>query len=171
MDPLIQILKRLTDHGVEYVVIGGMAAIAHGSPTMTNDVDVCAPMSDENLLRIVAALREVRPRLRFRPDLMPMPQDLIGLRGVKNLYILTELGVIDLLGEVPGIGTYAEIQGRTIEADLGGFVCRVLDLDTLIAAKRVANRDKDQLAIRHLEVIRKMRREQPGLFDPPPAGS
>lgn len=67
-----ELLKRLKDHNVEFIVIGGLAAILQGLPVATYDVDVCAPMSDENIARIHAALRDVRPRFRFRPDKLPV---------------------------------------------------------------------------------------------------
>lgn len=156
MDTLLQLLKLLDDKGVAFVVIGGMAAIAHGSPVMTQDVDVCVSFDDENLPRILDALRPVRPRLRQRPDLMPLPDDPDRLRGIKNLYLVTDLGSIDLLGELPGVCSYSDLAHRSVEMDVGGFRCRVLDLDTLIEAKRVAARPKDRYALVHLEAIRDM---------------
>jgi hypothetical protein len=168
MDPLFQILKKLKGHNADFVLIGGMAAIAHGSPMLTRDVDVCAPMTDANLLKIVAALQDLRPRLRMRPDKMPLPRELERLTGVKNLYLQTDLGLIDLLGELPGIGTFESLVNRIVVMDVGdNFMCPVLDLDTLIASKRVAGRDKDLQNIRYLEAVRRVRMQQPGLFEPP----
>jgi predicted nucleotidyltransferase len=164
MDPLLQMIRRLTEFRVKFVVIGGMAAIAYGSPLITMDADVCTTFDDENLPRILDALRELDPRIRDRPDKMRLPLDPARLRGLKNLYLITSLGKLDLLGEVPDVATFDQAYATSVEIDLGGFRCRVLDLDTLIAAKRVANRDKDRLALRHLEVIRQRRRDQPRLF-------
>src|SRR5690349_14298239 len=106
MDPLFQILKRLSDNGVEYVLIGGMAAVVHGSSVGTQDVDVLAPMTDENLCRIHAALKQINPRFRMRPDNMPLWDDPERLRGIKNLNLATDLGVIDVLGELTGVGSF-----------------------------------------------------------------
>lgn len=161
------LLERLKANDVEFVVIGGVAAMLLGSALPTLDVDVCAPMSDENLERILAALRDVRPRLRMRPDKMPLPDDPKRLRGVKNLYLLTDIGPIDLLCEVPGIGTYAELAGKTVDIDVDGLSCRVLDLDTLIAAKKVAGRPKDQLTIMQLQAIKRVRERDEKRLDPP----
>ncbi len=102
---------------------------------------------------------------------MPLPEDPARLRGLKNLYLDTDFGKIDLLGELPGVCSFAELRDRVIEMDIGGFRCRVLDLDTLIQCKRVAGRVKDRYALIHLEAIRKMKIQQPGLFDDPPKGS
>lgn len=162
-----EILKRLAEHGVDYVVIGGVAAAIQGSPMATLDVDVCTTFDDANLARLIAALRDMNPKQRMRPDRMSLPLEVERLRGVRNLYLLTDIGVLDLLGEVPGIGRFDELADKTEVVDLGGFSCRVLDLETLIKSKTLAGRPKDVQNVRHLEVIRQLRRDQPGLFGAP----
>jgi predicted nucleotidyltransferase len=151
-----EFLRRLKENEVEFIVIGGVAASLLGSPLPTLDVDVCAPMDDRNLERILNALRDVRPRLRMRPDKMPLPDSVDRLRGIKNIYVVTDIGPIDLLNEVPGIGTYHELSDKTVELDVGGFTCRVLDLDTLIASKKIAARPKDHAAVMQLEAIKRV---------------
>lgn len=163
----LELLRRLKVHQVEFVIIGGVAASLRGSPVATYDVDVCAPMHDSNVFRIHEALKDLNPRFRFRPDLMRVPEDPVRLRGIKNLNLQTDLGAIDILGELPGICSFQDLKDRTTEMDVGGFLCRILDLDTLIAAKRAAGRDKDLLNVQHLEEIRRAESRQPGLFDPP----
>lgn len=167
MDSLLQILKRLNDCGVDYILVGGMAAVAHGSPMMTRDVDICAPLAELNLSKILNALRGIHPKFRMRPDRMPLFEEPERLAGIKNLYLVTDLGQIDILGELPEICHYAELANCTVEMNLGGFTCRVLDLDTLIAAKKAAGRDKDIIGVRHLEAIKKTREQNPSLFDGP----
>jgi len=158
-----ELLRTLTEHEVDFVIVGGLAAVLHGSPLGTFDVDVCMDFSAESLTTLLDALRPLNPRLRHRPDRMPLPVDPGRLRGVKNLYLLTDLGAIDLLGELPGVGGFGEIRHRSVEMDVGGFGCRLLDLDTLIAQKRVANREKDRRALPYLLAIRASRegREEP----------
>lgn len=165
MDPLFQILKRLTDHGVEYVLVGGMAAVVHGSDVLTRDVDVCAPLDLPNLERIVAALRGLNPKFRFRPDRMPLYEDPARLVGFKNLNLVTDAGVIDILGELSGVGGFGDLNGKTVQARVGELTCRMLDLDTLILAKQTAGRQKDIEGVKHLEVMKKYRDETPNLFD------
>lgn len=150
-----ELLRRLHDHEVEFVVIGGVAASLHGSPMGTQDVDVCAPLNDANLGKIIDSLRGLNPRWRFRPDITIPVDDAERFRGFKNLYIDTDWGIIDILGELPGICPFDELRGKTAEMDLGGFRCRVLDIDILIASKRTAGRDKDLLNVRHLAAIKK----------------
>jgi predicted nucleotidyltransferase len=160
-----ELLKRLKDHDVEFIVIGGLAAILQGAPVATYDVDVCAPMSDDNVAKIHAALREIKPRFRFRPDNLPVPDDPARLRGIRNMNLVTDVGVIDLLGDLPGVGTFEEVRDRTIEINMGGFVCRVLNLETLILSKKTAGRDKDLISVRHLEAILRKQQREPGLSD------
>src|SRR5271156_3145508 len=105
---LIDLLKRLNDNGVEYVVIGGVAAIMHGSPRTTLDVDVCASLIEPNLSRILSMLRGINPRFRMRPDKLPVPDDPERLRGFNNLCLDTDLGTIDFLTEVSGVGAYPD---------------------------------------------------------------
>jgi len=159
-----KLLKRLHDNGVRFVVIGGVAAALLGSPMATLNLDVCAPLDDENLERLVRALRGLKPRWRFRPDKVFLFNSATRFRGFKNLYLDTNWGILDVLGELPGIGTYEELHDKTVEMDLGGFTCRVLNLETLIEAKTAAGRDKDKLGVQHLEKIRK-KQQKPGQSD------
>lgn len=153
MVSILPILKRMNESGVPYVLIGGLAARAHGSSVNTDDIDVCVEPIDEHWRRIVAAFSDVRPYYRMRPDKPPLTPDHPWLVGLKNLYLRTDIGQLDILGEVPGVGSYGDIKDKTISADLQGLQCRVLDIPTLIRAKQQANRPKDQQAIRELQII------------------
>jgi predicted nucleotidyltransferase len=156
----LAIVRLLNEKGVEFVVVGGLAAVAHGSSLVTDDVDVCAPLAEPNLSRILAAVRGLNPRLRMRPDKMRLPEDPARLTNLKNLYLDTDLATIDFLGEVSGVGTFAEAIQQSQEVDLGeGLVCRMLTIDALIAAKKAAGRPKDLRAVRELEIIRDKLRE------------
>lgn len=153
-----ELLRVLTAGGVDFVVVGGLAAVLHGSPLGTLAVDVCADFSPEGVRKLLDALRPLHPRLRHRPDRMPLPDDPERLSGLMNLYLLTDLGALDLLGELPGVSGFEEVRDRSVEMDVGGFPCRVVDLDTLIAAKRAAGREKDRLGLPHLLAIRDARK-------------
>ena len=162
----VDLLRLLHDAGVEFVVIGGAAVIAYGSNLLTQDLDLCAPMTHENCVRIVEALKPVNPRWRMRPDLPEITPDTPNLRGLNNFYLRTDLGQIDILGELPEVCSYEELLSRSVEMSFHGVPCRVIDIDTLIAAKRVANRDRDHIAIKQLEVIKAERaKKQDGLED------
>ena len=154
MASTLDLLKRLNEHAVEYVLVGGVAAVVHGSQLVTGDVDICAPLDEPNLARIVAALSGLQPKYRMTPDRRPMPSGLDKLSGFKNLYLETELGLLDILSEISGVGAYAEVTSHTISVDLGGAICRVLDLDTLIRSKQALGRPRDLQAAIELEAIR-----------------
>lgn len=158
MDPFLHLIKRLTDHGVRFVLIGGYAAALHGSDLMTQDLDVCASMDEENLARIIAALRGLNPTFRFHVKTIPLHDDPKSLFGVKNLYLRTDLALLDILGEVSGLGGYAELEARSNVHQIHEVSFRLIDLDALITAKKAAGRPKDQLAVMHLEAIRRLQR-------------
>lgn len=161
MDNFSQLIKRLSEHGVRFVVIGGYAAMLHGSDVVTQDVDVCASMDRDNLARIIAALHDIDPVFRFHIKRLPLYNDADALFGVKNLYLRTDLGILDILGEVTGLGGYPEAEKSSIPIDFFGMQVRLLDLDVLIATKLAAGRSKDLAAVKHLETIRRQSRETP----------
>lgn len=162
MDLNLQLLKRLNDAGVDFVLVGGMAAVAHGSSLITKDVDVYTPLVEPNLSKIVEALRDLDPRYRFRPDKLRMPLEPERLHGFRMLNLVTELGAIDLMAEVSGVAPFEEIVAKSWTSDLGGVVVRIIDLESLISAKRSAGRPKDIRAVAELEAIRQRIREREG---------
>jgi len=166
MATFLQLIPRLREAGVEFVIIGGVAAIAHGAERNTMDLDIAASMSLDNLQKLIAAIQDLRPKFRMRPDLPVVTPDNHNLRGIKNLYLTTDVGAIDILGVVEGIGDFAAVRARAITLDLGEGLgtCLVIDLDGLILAKQTANRAKDHEALPELEVIRRRRQGGP----PPP---
>jgi hypothetical protein len=103
MASTLDLLKRLNDHQVEYVLVDGMACVIHGSLVVTQDVDICAPLTLENLSRLLAALAGVHPRFRTDRDLRPLPDEPEKLEGFKNLYLITDLGQLDVLSEIAGV--------------------------------------------------------------------
>jgi hypothetical protein len=154
MASTLDLLKILKRHEVEFVVVGGVAGVLHGSRLVTQDVDICAPLTLENLTRILVSLVGLNPRFRAVPDDRPLPVDPATLLGYKNLYLSTDLGQVDILSEITGVGSYEEVASHTITVDLAGTECQILDLDTLIRAKRALNLPKDRQAIIELEAIR-----------------
>ncbi len=155
MASTLEILRRLNQHEVEYVLVGGMAGVLHGSSLVTEDVDVCAPFNPANLARIVSALGDLNPRHRMNPNHPLVALDVDQLAGFKNLYLITDLGQIDLLSEITGLGAYGEVSQHAFDANLRGLSCKVLDIDTLIRARRAVGRPKDLQAAAELEVIRR----------------
>jgi hypothetical protein len=160
MASTLDLLKILSEHQVQYVLVGGMACVFHGSQIVTQDVDICAPLTPENLSRLLAALAGVHPWFRMAPDLQPLPDTPDKLAGFKNLYLQTDFGQLDVLSEIAGVGEYFELERHTIQMDLGGALCQILDLDTLIVAKGAMTSPKDHQAVIELEAIRERLRSQ-----------
>ncbi|HEX2971609.1 MAG TPA: hypothetical protein VHP11_04720 [Tepidisphaeraceae bacterium] len=153
MDTILDYLQRLRDHAVEYVVVGGVAAILHGSSHVTEDLDICAPLDEQNLRRILDALRDLHPRFRMHPNHPPLFDDVQRLIGFRNLNLMTDWGILDILGEITGIGSYEEVSRHTTDVQLGQITVRILDLPSLIRAKRETKRPKDLRAVPELEFI------------------
>jgi predicted nucleotidyltransferase len=153
----LNLLRRLTDQGIEFVVIGGIAANVHGSPRTTYDLDICAPLDHATCVKVITAVGDLHPKFRTRPDLPVVTPDNPNLRGLKNLYLRTDSIMLDILGEVAGVGDFAACERESEWIDFQGIRCRILKLDALIRAKRAAGRNKDLLAIPELEALLKMR--------------
>lgn len=135
------------------MLVGGVAATLHGSARLTQDVDVVYSRDPDNLARIGSALAPLRPYLRGAPPGLPFTLDERTLAAGLNFTLTTSAGDIDLLGEIPGAGTYDAMLPHTVEVDLFGARCRCLDLPTLIRAKIAAGRPKDLEVLAELRAI------------------
>ncbi len=144
-------IRVLCDAGVDFVVIGGVAATFHGSAQVTYDLDICYSRASANLRRLSAALSPFHPRPRGFPQDLPFVWDEKTLGGATILTLQTDLGEIDLLAEVAGIGAYREVEARSLTVEAFGRSVPVLDLRGLIEAKRAAARDKDIAVLAELE--------------------
>jgi len=146
-------LRLLGRFEVEFVLIGGVAAIVYGSSQFTNDLDVCYARNLANLERIATALHSVNARLRGAPENLPFILDSETLRKGLNFTFTTDIGVLDLLGEVRGVGCYEDVLAGSTTYELFGYLVPVIDIGKLITAKRSAGRPKDLIVIPELEAI------------------
>jgi len=151
------LLEVLVDADVAFIVVGGLAATIHGSSRLTQDVDVVYERSDSNLARLTRALAPFSPYLRGAPPGLPFTWAAATLRHGLNFTLTTAIGSIDLLGEIPGGGTYGDLMPHSVEVALFGQQCRAIDLPALIRAKRAAGRPKDLETIAELEALREER--------------
>jgi predicted nucleotidyltransferase len=147
------LLRILSNNGVEYILVGGVAATAHGSARLTQDVDIVYSRGPENLARLVAALAPLDPYLRGAPPGLPFRWSVETLKGGLNFTLTTTLGDLDLLGEIVGGGSYEKLISDTIELNLFGVLCRCVTLRSLIQLKKAAGRPRDLDAIAELEAI------------------
>jgi hypothetical protein len=150
-------VQALVDAGVDFVLIGGWSAILHGSSNLTNDLDVSFSRQSDNLKRLVTALAPFHPRPRDLPPGLPFVWDNVTLRNGTVFTLTTDLGDIDLLAEVAGIGDFTEVKRNSIKAQAFDREVWTLDLPALIRAKRAAGREKDLRVLPELEGLLELR--------------
>ena len=152
-----RLIDALVAGGVEFAVIGGVALVLQGSARTTGDLDVCYARDGPNLAALERALAPLHPTLRGAPADLPFRLDAPTLRAGLNFTLSTDAGDLDLLGEVAGVGGFAEVVRDADTMTLAGRVVRVMSLDTLERAKRAAGRRRDLLDLAEIREIRRRR--------------
>ncbi|MEZ5293710.1 MAG: hypothetical protein R2745_21680 [Vicinamibacterales bacterium] len=158
---LLGFVRVLSAAGVDYVVVGGVAANLHGALRTTLDLDVVYARTPDNIDRLVGALAPYRPYLRGAPEGLPFAFDAATIARGLNFMLVTTLGDLDLLGDVAGGGTFEALVGHSDTVTIDGFACRVVSLPQLIALKRAAGRPKDREALAELEALLEERDDTP----------
>ena len=148
-------LEVLTARRVRFVVIGGVAANAWGAPIVTYDTDVCFARDEENLQRMVRALKQLNARLRGAPDDVPFLLDAKTLKMGGSFTFTTDAGSLDILAFPSGApGGYEELASAAEAMNFGGFTVKVASIDDLIRMKRHAGRPKDLAVVEELGALR-----------------
>jgi predicted nucleotidyltransferase len=160
MTQLERLLAALTKAGVEFIIVGGVAARAHGSSRLTDDIDISYARTTENLARVVKALAPLEPYPRGAPAGLPFEWSVARLRAGMNFTLTTSAGAIDLLGEITGGGQYSDLLPHALTITIFGRDVQLLDLPWLIRVKRAAGRSKDFEVIAELEALQEEIRRQ-----------
>jgi len=147
------LLLLLTENGVEFIIVGGAAATAHGSARLTLDLDIVYRRTPRNITLLVTALAQIQPYLRGAPAGLPFEWSVETIQKGLNFTLITTLGALDLLGEIIGGGGYEQLMPDTIEIEISGVQCLCLGLERLIEVKRAAGRPKDLEVIAELHQI------------------
>lgn len=150
---LEEVVELLNGGDVRYLIIGGWAAIIHGTARATYDVDVLYARDAVNIEKLAATMAAWSPYLRGAPPGLPFRFDPPTIRAGLNFTLTTSHGDIDFLGEVAGGGTYEQLLPFTQVAVSGGRPCRVVNLEMLIQLKRAAGRPKDMEVIAELQAL------------------
>lgn len=161
-DP-VAICRVLSEHGVKYVVLGGFAAVIHGSSLPTEDIDVIPSRDMENLGRLADALKTMNAAIRTSDGPVHTRIDAAFMTNVPNmLNLVTDHGDVDLVfNPAGGMSDFEEWSQRADSAQLEpGLVVAVAALDDIIASKSAANRLKDQRSLPYLESLRDELRRQ-----------
>ena len=153
-------LGGLIDKKVRFVVVGGLAAAAHGSSRITNDLDICYDAIDRDNVRALATvLASWNAYPRAVQEALPFIMDDRTLRGAPILTLTTTEGDIDVLDQIAEIGPYAKVRKNSEQVTALGVRFRVLDLPSLIKAKRAAGRLRDFEHLPELEALLALRRQ------------
>ena len=147
------LLRLLTENEVEFIIVGGAAATAHGSARLTFDLDIVYRRTPTNIARLISALAPIQPYLRGAPAGLPFEWSVETIKKGLNFTLITTLGALDLLGEIAGGGGYEQLTPDTIEVEISGVQCLCLGLERLITVKRAAGRPKDLEVIAELHQI------------------
>ena len=139
------ILRALIEHEVDFVLIGGLAGMAHGSSFPSFDVDIAYGRDRPNLERLASALRELGATLRGAPPDVPFQLDAKTLEAGAHFTFSTPFGALDILDRPDGAPPYEQLKSAATLAEIEGQRVRVASLDHLIAMKETAGRPKDKL--------------------------
>jgi hypothetical protein len=147
------LLRPLSSHGVDFVIIGGLAGLIHGSAYPTYDLDIAYSRDGVNLERLASALGEIGVTLSGASPDLPFVPDAATLAAGANFTFESSHGSFDILGGVPGISDYADLRREAEIEQIDGIEVRVASIDHLIAMKRAANRTKDKLMVEEYIVL------------------
>jgi len=149
----IRLLCLLADENVKFVLVGGLAAASYGSPQVTQDVDICVSLESDNLRRLKSTLHPLHPLHRMHPSKPEFNEEGTRLESMRNIYLNTDLGQLDCLGEIKGIGNFHSVLKRSRPVEINGRQINILNLDALIESKQSLGRPKDKEAVLILNAI------------------
>ncbi len=159
------LFQALVDVQADVVVIGGLAMVVQGVPHVTNDIDLCYDSTPDNRQKIVRVIAPLHPYLRVgrlsaeEARQLPFQWDEQTLRDSPNVTLQTDIGDLDLLTTIPGVGGYAQVRAASKSLEVFGVIIAVLDLPTLLLSKRATGRPKDQLQIPLIEAALRLRED------------
>ncbi|HUQ04820.1 MAG TPA: hypothetical protein VM261_20100 [Kofleriaceae bacterium] len=140
------VLEVLARHHVDFIVVGGVAAVLGGAPISTVDVDIVQARDPDNVGRLFAALTDLDARYRD-PGGRALRPDIAGLSGDGHHLLVTRSGPLDVLGRIGASESYAELVAESVEYAIDAMTIRVLGLAALIRTKEAAGRPKDHAVL------------------------
>jgi hypothetical protein len=153
-------IAALTSAQVRFVVVGGVAAGLHGLAHATFDLDICYESVQENRERLAAVLARWKAYVRGVEPGLPFTMDARQLVVSPVMTLTTTMGDIDVMDRVAGVGDFVDAQAHSVETHVGAVTFRILDLPSLIAAKRASARPKDLAQLPELEALLELRRRK-----------
>ena len=156
---LDETIRILNDASVEFVIIGGVAMGLQGSAHLTRDIGFCYARTVKNMERLAAALAPYHPALRGVPPGLPFQFDAKTIASGLNFTLSTDLGDLDFLGEVSGLGSFQEVRAASDTKDINGIKCSVLSVEGLIKSKIAAGRPRDLYVLPELRALSELKRK------------
>ncbi len=156
----VNLLERLKKAGVDFVVVGGFAGVVHGCTYVTQDIDICCNFTHDNLMALQEAVRDLHPVHRMTPNRKAFEVDEQIEGQFKNLYLDTDIGQLDCMSFIDGLGDFSEVKRVSELHEIEKTQLSVLTLDALIRAKQAMDRPRDTEMILQLEAIRKLKEQQ-----------
>ena len=148
-----KIIERFVENEINFVIVGGFAAISHGSHILTQDLDLCIETDTDVWYKVYSALKDLHPWHRMTPNRIPFTYSLSD-SPYKNLYLSTDLGQLDLLGRITGVGEFSNVLKVSDQVMLGTNPINILGIDALISSKESLKRPKDNSSIKVLKSLR-----------------
>lgn len=154
MQNLQKLLQFLIQSPLDFVIVGGFAAVLHGCNQSTRDIDVCLAFSPEQMELLRKALAPLHPRHRMTQKKLSFLTHPASLTGLKNLYLETDLGILDIVGHVEAVGNFHDILKNATEIEIYGGHCRLISIDDLIKSKKALGRYRDLVVVEELKAIK-----------------
>jgi hypothetical protein len=161
MSDQLNLLRRLTDAGIDFVIVGAYAGVVHGCTYVTQDIDICCLFAPANLLALQQTLADLHSVHRMTPGRKPLRLTAESAIQFANLYLDTDLGRLNCLSAIEGLGEYDKVKQASEPIDVEGMRLHVLTIDALIKSKQALNRPQDQQALCQLLALKKLKTDRP----------
>jgi len=148
------LLEILVKSPLDFVIVGGFAAVLHGCNQTTRDVDICLVLSPEQVLLLRQILKPLHPKHRMTSEKLSFlvhPED---VSTIKNLYLETDLGVLDVVSHIEGVGDFYDVLKNASQIEMYGGQCYLISINDLIKSKKALGRHRDLAVVDELEVIK-----------------
>jgi hypothetical protein len=156
----LTLLELLAKNEVDFVVVGGFAGVVYGCTYTTQDVDICCDFSTANLLRLQNALADFHPVHRMTPKRVKLALTEKNCADFKNLYLDTDIGQLDCLSFINGIGDFQTVRKNSMLIETEGVQLRILSINALIETKKAMGRPRDREAVAQLEAVKQLQQQK-----------
>ncbi|MBF0106980.1 MAG: hypothetical protein HQM16_16830 [Deltaproteobacteria bacterium] len=143
---------------IDFVLVDGFAAVVHDCNQTTRDIDICILFSHEEIYSLLDALKSINPVLRNTPTKKSLAAPTQNISQLRSLHLTTDLGIIDVVSHIEGVGGYHDVLKNSVELNLFNKICRVISVDDLIKSKKTLGRHRDLAVVEELAVIKKERK-------------